>query len=96
MPPMGTHRKGAVGLCANDHQFLAIGGISGQSGSIDYLSSCEYYDTQTEEWEDLDPDMPHKRAFGGATQIGSQIFVLGGKASKDVEISPWRISCVWT
>jgi hypothetical protein len=43
------------------------------------LSSCEYYNANTETWNSLPVAMPDERAYCGAASVGDKVFVVGGE-----------------
>ena len=65
-----------------------------------FLSSCEKYDLEKDEWKPIDPMTVAKCAFGACTVGGRYIYVIGGYDGVvrldiieryDTEIQKWEV-----
>jgi N-acetylneuraminic acid mutarotase len=75
--PMST-RKCAMGVTVVEKKIFVIGGFGCNDGAADFLSTAEFFDTETKEWSEL-PPMKNKRAEFAISVIENRfIWVFGG------------------
>ena len=73
--PMSQTRKEHASVFVNNYVYV-LGGYDGTSNS--FLSSCERYDIENDEWKPIDSMAIAKCAFGACVVNNRYIMVVGG------------------